>query len=1595
MAENIQKVILTADDQTKAAFESFRASVKGALGSTDALKKSASLLKAGLGALGVTLGAQFFADLSRRSLEFDKSLQSLSTQLGSATEKVAEFESASKNLALQFGTQAIEQSAAFYEILSAGITDTTEATNLLTAANKLAIGGNANLATSIDGLTSIIKGYGGAAGTAADISDTLFTASLAGKISIQELSEGIGRAVPLAEVLGVSFDELTAGVSALTLGGISARESITGMRAILASVARPSSEAAELAGRLGLEFNSAGIKAKGFAGFMADVKARTGGSTDSLAVLFGGVEALVPALALTGQAGAEFSGIMDQMAGKAGAAEEAFNKMAEAPGFKIDKLMASVNAIALTLGDTLSGVLAPAAEKAARFLNELFGSIKPSALEQQSAKITELTSKIESMTNRTHVPLIGGLLFDKKEFDLLQHQLQMAKQDYADLSKVQESEVVTQKRVTETVDTATGVLTTHTKARKAEVSESQKFLDKLELESAQLGKTSLEIRKMEAARLGLSSVADPLIDQIEQETAAAKQLEAQLKKVESITQANMTADERFSETITDLNQLMQLPDGGLSVETYNRAVQKAQDELQSSMDSTKAAGRQAADEWNDIWRTSENTARMAFTAFAAHGTSAMESIGQSIKTAIIDVLYQLTVRKWVINLGTSFGLGDLPGGKSSAGGKGMDIANIGLSGANLLKTGFGATGMIGRGISAAGRFAGSGSIAAFGAGMGVTGTQAAAQAGASTLWGASGASTAASMGASFAAAAGPAIALFAVDQIGRLLAGDKTLKGFDKIPVLGGFLAAMFGRGPLKQRDTVLSGIVGSEGFESGTLGTNFRAKGGLFRSNKNDFARVDLITGQVSTDNAKLMAYAEGLSDVARGLTETINQTVSGFSESVTGFAQNLGLSTDAVDNYSKQIELKSEKGKQIPEEAVAEMLSGVSNEMAEGILPIVKTLKKAGEDSFAALARLNTEYTTLVDAAASVLGKSVSDARAMISGASFEGRTGFVDASGGVDALTQQVQFFAANFLTAAEVLAPAQEKLNEGLGKLGFSTDLTREQFKGLVQSFGDVGGVSEETLQSLLKLQTTFVEVRNAQDLLTESTRELAQESRKTALSNLLQTQQQREGLETRLLQAEGNTVELRKRELEALAPLNRGLLLSIFNREDSNRISSERIPLENQFLQLTGNTVELRKRELEALYPLNRKLKESIFALEDARTAAANAQTEVDGAFGALQRAVEGQRKSLTEDYNASLKNINISIADVTSQVGKLKGLSDLLGSALDTLRSISFQEASKQIQSAIESARAGNFVNAEDIKSAVSGLTQIREDRFDSRLDFQRAQAQSANQLGELSKLTGKELTLQERTLSALNDRATRLEEEFNLANQRLDQVVTEAQTQINVLRGIDTSVLSVAAAVNALQIKIQSAASAAGVVAALSVGGGGGISVSSVDNPIAPINSPAGQNSPINIPSSIIGATQQQPGASKISDVDIRTFFATSRTPEEIALAAIENNVSSSRIAGIMNFSQDQVDTFFRDNPNIPKFASGTSFVPRTGPAIVHQGERIINPEQNRDLIRLLEQLVRKIADGNADTSELLRVLRSMRAETDDGFAIRNQVAT
>ena len=217
-----------------------------------------------VGMLGAAFGAAFSLSASiAQARQLDAAIGELSTLIPGMTRDLEAMTQASREFGASFGTGSRAQAQAFYAAVSAGATDSAVAIARVDAANRLAIGGAAELAGSVAILNAATNAYAAENLTAADASDILFTGVRTGVTTINELSSNLGQVIPIASALGIGLDELVGGVSALTTQGQSTSLAVTGIRAALNATLQPSQQAAELADQLGISFNSAAVESMG------------------------------------------------------------------------------------------------------------------------------------------------------------------------------------------------------------------------------------------------------------------------------------------------------------------------------------------------------------------------------------------------------------------------------------------------------------------------------------------------------------------------------------------------------------------------------------------------------------------------------------------------------------------------------------------------------------------------------------------------------------------------------------------------------------------------------------------------------------------------------------------------------------------------------------------------------------------------------------------------------------------------------------------------------------------------------------------------------------------------------------------------------------------------------------------------------------------------------------------------------------------------------------------------------------------------------------------------------------------------------------
>lgn len=268
---------------------------------------------------------------TKMAVDFESSFAKVSTLLD---DTVVDFDNYKDSLIAGSNETKVavdEYSEAVYQAISAGV-DQTKAVEFTTDAMKLAKGGFTSGASAVDIMTTAINGYNLKAEDATKISDMLITTQNLGKTTVDELSQSMGKVIPIANSVNFGMDELSASYAQLTKNGIATAEAGTYLKQMLSELGKTGSDAdkalKEMTGKGFAELKKEGIATADILNMMSQYAEQ---NDMTLKDMFGSVEAGSAALVLAKGSGQEYNEMLAAMNTSAGATQEAFEKMDATP----------------------------------------------------------------------------------------------------------------------------------------------------------------------------------------------------------------------------------------------------------------------------------------------------------------------------------------------------------------------------------------------------------------------------------------------------------------------------------------------------------------------------------------------------------------------------------------------------------------------------------------------------------------------------------------------------------------------------------------------------------------------------------------------------------------------------------------------------------------------------------------------------------------------------------------------------------------------------------------------------------------------------------------------------------------------------------------------------------------------------------------------------------------------------------------------------------------------------------------------------------------------------------------------------------------
>jgi len=349
----------------------------------------------------------------------------------------------------------------------------------------------------------------------------------------------------------------------------------------------------------------------------------------------------------------------------------------------------------------------------------------------------------------------------------------------------------------------------------------------------------------------------------------------------------------------------------------------------------------------------------------------------------------------------------------------------------------------------------------------------------------------------------------------------------------------------------------------------------------------------------------------------------------------------------------------------------------------------------------------------------------------------------------------------------------------------------------------------------------------------------------------------------------------------------------------------------------------------------------------------------DAAYAALERATAAERE-----------RAELAASVAQEELGALRSIFDMLRSEIGSL----YGEAAAQmaaaagrqfIDQALSTALATGYLpDQADLAGAIGAARGgMGAANYASAFEQKRDQLVLAGQLSQLQGVAGKAIPVAERQLQAAKEQIKQLDETLQFARQ-----------QIDALRGIDTSVISVRDAIDRLALALAREAATAGKKVAATE--------QWVDSPMGKVWQSTGgaiglQNA---AGLTISGITGDQYTADTARAWVNAQAAAGDRA--SIYAKAIEQGISANSLDALMRlpagYSNREAAAM-----GLPSFDVGTDFVPGDMNARIHRGERIVPADVNRrdglDFQRMAQVLEQQTAEARAQARAQVTINQRM----------------
>jgi len=257
MATYTENVNVIVDDRgTARVVKRDIAAIGGAAQKT---KSAVALLGRAMVGLGAGIGLGIAVNTLR---EFSQEMSTVKAITGATDAQFKALRDSAKDLGANTRFSATQAAEGMSFLARAGF-DTNQVLGSIEGTLKLAQAGALDLGTAADIASNVLTGFRINVNETGRVVDVLAAAANSSNTNVQQLGDGMKYVAPVAAGLGVSLEETTAAVGALSDAGLQATRAGTGLRRILSELESPSKNSEKILKKLGVSTDQVKISQVG------------------------------------------------------------------------------------------------------------------------------------------------------------------------------------------------------------------------------------------------------------------------------------------------------------------------------------------------------------------------------------------------------------------------------------------------------------------------------------------------------------------------------------------------------------------------------------------------------------------------------------------------------------------------------------------------------------------------------------------------------------------------------------------------------------------------------------------------------------------------------------------------------------------------------------------------------------------------------------------------------------------------------------------------------------------------------------------------------------------------------------------------------------------------------------------------------------------------------------------------------------------------------------------------------------------------------------------------------------------------------------